>query len=132
MRTSWLIIIFSILCLCACSTKKKVIQETHSFDLSQSVDMWDFDTTFFFSSTPFDSVPTLTIGVRHRHLANQKKLAQRDSSHSIQITEKKTRFFPNISSSRVYSDCVLPSVVFFLTIVCIAVAVRWLFSSRGK
>ena len=124
MRTSWYIIILSFFLLVGCRTKQKVVEESHVYDLKESIDVWDFDTTFFFSSTPFDSVPTLNIAIRHRHKTNAKKVAQTDST--ARREEKKTRLsiFPDNHTINNISDLVFLWVIVCLTIVCITFVVR--------
>lgn len=124
MRTNWYIIILLSFLLVGCKTKQKVVQESHVYDLQENVDVWDFDTTFFFSSTPFDTVPTLNVAIRHRHKTNARNVAQRDSS--LRKEESKTRLsiFPNEHTVNKISDLVFLWVIVCLTIVCLSIVVR--------
>lgn len=124
MRTNWYIIILLSFLLVGCKTKQKVVQESRVYDLQENVDAWDFDTTFFFSSTPFDSVPTLNVAIRHRHKTNARNVAQRDSS--LRREESKTRLsiFPDNHTVNKINDLVFLWFVVCLTIVCLAFVVR--------
>lgn len=124
MRTSWYIIILSSFLLVGCKTKQKVVQESHVYDLQENVDVWDFDTTFFFSSTPFDTVPTLNVAIRHRHKTNAKNVAQRDSSLRREESKSRLSIFPDEHTINKISDLVFLWVVVCLTIVCIVIVVR--------
>lgn len=124
MRTNWYIIILSFFLLVGCKTKQKMIQESHVYDLQENIDVWDFDTTFFFSSTPFDSVPTLNVAIRHRHKTNAKKVAQTDSTARKEEQNTRLSIFPDKHIVNKISDLVFLWLVVCLTIVCLAFVVR--------
>lgn len=124
MRTNWYIIILLSFLLVGCKTKQKVVQESHVYDLQENVDVWDFDTTFFFSSTPFDTVPTLNVAIRHRHKTNAKNVAQRDSSLRKEESNTRLSIFPNEHTVNKISDLVFLWVIVCLTIVCLSIVVR--------
>lgn len=124
MRTNWYIIILISFLLVGCKTKQKVVQESRVYDLQENVDAWDFDTTFFFSSTPFDSVPTLNVAIRHRHKTNARNVAQRDSSLRKEDSKTRLSIFPNNHTVNKISDLVFLWLVVCLTIVCLAFVVR--------
>lgn len=101
-----------------------MIQESHVYDLQENIDVWDFDTTFFFSSTPFDSVPTLNVAIRHRHKTNAKKVAQTDSTARKEEQNTRLSIFPDKHIVNKISDLVFLWLVVCLTIVCLAFVVR--------